>query len=173
MTRFLAVVALLALAGCGTSGTARRAAVAISVSEQDRTWLAAVHRADLADVRLGRLAERKGGTAAVRHAGDMLAAEHAEFDTKVTRVADALGVDLPGTEGARYRAVADRLEKESGGRFDADFVATLAADHESLIAATEEEIRAGSAPTVKDLARTALPDLRRHLSMLRKANPVG
>jgi putative membrane protein len=168
MTRFLAVVALLALAGCGTSGTARRAAVAISVSEQDRTWLAAVHRADLADVRLGRLAERKGGTAAVRHAGDMLAAEHAEFDTKVTRVADALG-----TEGARYRAVADRLEKESGGRFDADFVATLAADHESLIAATEEEIRAGSAPTVKDLARTALPDLRRHLSMLRKANPVG
>jgi predicted outer membrane protein len=174
-----AAVALLAaaLGACGIGETGRQAAVAVSssahVSAADRAWLAAMHQADLADVQLGRLAERKGATAAVRHAGSMLAADHTTFDQKVTGVASGLGVELPKTEKPEQLALAQRLQKESGSRFDHAFVTAMVAEHKKAIAAAGEEIRTGSSPAVTGLAHAALPALREHLSMLRKASPVG
>jgi hypothetical protein len=46
-------------------------------------------------------------------------------------------------------------------------------EHKKAIAAAGEEIRSGSSPDVTALAHAALPALREHLSMLRKASPVG
>jgi putative membrane protein len=178
MTRFLTVVLLLAaLAGCG--GTIRRTAVAAGggatdvASERDRAWLGDVHQASLMDVQAGRLAAQRGGSAAVRHAGTMLATGHRDLDKKVTHVANSLGIELPGTESTRQLALVRRLAKQSGGTFDAGFVAAMTESHEQLIADTEAEIHSGSAPAVRSLARAALPDLHEHLIMLRKASPVG
>jgi putative membrane protein len=178
MKRFLTIaLVLVALAGCG--GTIRRTAVAAPggatdvASERDRAWLGAVHQASLMDVQAGRLAAQRGGSAAVRHAGSMLAAGHHELDKKVTHVANSLGIELPATESAEQLALVRRLAKKSGGTFDAEFVSAMTESHEQLIADTEAEIRSGSAPAVRSLARAALPDLREHLAMLRKASPVG
>jgi putative membrane protein len=170
---------LTALGACGAGGGGRQVAVTVPVSSGapvssgDRAWLAAIHQADLADVQHGRLAERKGATAAVRHAGSMLAADHTAFDQKVTGVAGGLGVELPRTERPEQLVLAQRLQKESGSRFDHDFVAAMVEEHKKAIAAAGEEVRYGSSPDVTALARTALPALREHLSMLRKASPVG
>lgn len=179
MRRLLAVPLLTVLGACGTGGSGRQAAVTApvstgaAVSAADEAWLAAIHQADLADVQYGRLAERKGATSAVRQAGSMLAAGHAALDQKVTNVADTVGVDLPRTERAGQLVLAQRLQKESGSRFDRAFVTTMVQEHEQAIATTEDEVRGGSSPEVTALARTALPDLREHLSMLRRASPVG
>lgn len=174
-----AAVALLAtvLGACGIGGTGRQAAVTVAssahVSAADRAWLGAMHQANLSDVQLGRLAERKGATAAVRHAGSMLAADHTAFDQKVTGVASGVGVELPRTERPEQLVLAQRLQKESAGKFDHAFVTAMVAEHKKAIAATGEEIRTGSSPAVTGLAHAALPELRHHLSMLRKASPVG
>jgi putative membrane protein len=143
------------------------------VSAGDRAWLVSFHQDDLADVQLGKLAERKGSSAAVRHAGSMLAADHGAFDQKVTRVAEDLNVDLPENKRPEQAALTQRLNKETGTRFDRDFVAAMVEDHEKAIARTEEQVRGGSSPQVTALARTALQALRKHLDMLRKASPVG
>ena len=179
--RFFAAVALLltALGACGVPGGGRQMAVTAPVfsgapvSSGDRAWLAATHQADLADVQYGRLAERKGATAAVRHAGSTLATDHTAFDQKVTAVAGGLGIELPKSERPEQLALAQRLQKESGSRFDRVFVDAMVEEHEEAVAAAGEEIRSGSSPDVTALARAALPALREHLSMLRKANPVG
>jgi putative membrane protein len=170
---------MLALTACGTEAGGREAAVtapvssSASVSARDRAWLASIHQSNLADVQYGKLAERKGATAAVRRAGGMLAADHGEFDKKVVRVADGLGIRLPTSQRAGQLAVAQRLQKESGSRFDRDFVATMTEEHRKDITAAEAQVREGSSPEVTALARAALPALRGHLDMLRKANPVG
>lgn len=171
----ICLAAVLVLAGCGTAATSRQAAVTApaSASDADRTWLTGMHRANLADVDYGRLAERLGATSAVRHAGSMLVADHTELDRKVTRVARDLGVDLPSSARPAQLDVARRLAKETGGRFDRDFVTSLTEGHQKAIDDTEREVRHGSAPAVVALARAALPGLREHLSMLRQASPVG
>ena len=170
---------LIALGACSVGGGGRQAAVTAPagtggpVSTADEAWLTMIHQADLADVQYGRLAERKGATSAVRHAGSMLATGHAALDKKVIHVAGTVGVALPATERADQLALAQRLQKEPGSGFDRAFVTAMAADHEKAIAATESETKNGSSPEVTALARAALPDLREHLAMLRRANPVG
>lgn len=144
-----------------------------SVSAADRAWLAATHQSDRAEVQYGRLAERKGTIAAVRHAGSVLETEHDAFDAKVLHVAGGLGIELPAAERSAQIAVGRRLENESGSRFDRDFTETMADEHRRAITAAEEETREGGSPDVVALARTALPLLRGHLEMLRRANPVG
>lgn len=181
MTRhpFSFVVVALGLAACGAGTNGREAAVTApvsstaSVSAGDRAWLAATHESDQAEIEYGRLAERKGATAAVRNAGSMLAADHGAFDAKVVRVADGLGIELPSARRSRQAAVAQRLEKMSGSRFDREFTATVTEEHRKAIAAAEGEVRHGGSPDVIALARAALPDLRRHLDMVRKAGPVA
>jgi putative membrane protein len=170
----LAAGGLLALASCGTD-TARRDAGATvpGVSAADRAWLAETHRAGLANVQYGRLAQRKGATAAVREAGGALAADHDRLDRKVASLAGRLHVGLPESAGTVRLAAARRLDGESGSRFDRDFTTTLAGEHREAIAHAEQEVRRGSSPEVIALARAALPELRRHLAMLRRADPVG
>jgi putative membrane protein len=180
MRSLLAVpLLLLALGACGVGGSGRPAAVTApvstgaSVSTADQAWLTMIHQADLADVQYGRLAARKGATSAVRHAGAMLATGHAALDAKVTHVAGILGIDLPATERADQLALAQRLQKESGSRFDRAFVTAMVQEHDKAVAATEREIGSGSSPEVTALAHSALPDLREHLAMLHRANPIG
>ncbi len=166
----LAVLTFL-LTACGTGRPV--AMTASTVSPGDRAWLAAIRQSGHADIQYGRLAERKGATAAVRQAGSMLAADHGALDRKVTRVAEDLGVDLPETERQDQFTLAQRLAREPGGRFDRDFVAAEVAQHEKAVADAEEEARTGSAPEVTALAREALAMLRGHLGVLRRASPVG
>jgi putative membrane protein len=99
--------------------------------------------------------------------------DHGALDTDVTQVADALGVELPRTAGREHIADVKRLENESGGQFDHDFVSTMIAGHKKVIADTEAEVREGSSPKVTELARAALPTLRKHLNMLQKAAPTS
>ena len=173
------VAVAFVLSACGTEGTGRQVAVTAPVSSNapasggDRAWLVEIHQSALADVQYGRLAERRGATSAVRRAGTALAAEHAAFDTMVVRVADHLSIELPVSERAVRFTGALRLEKESGSRFDRDFVAAMTDEHRRAIDGAERQVRHGTSPEVMALARTALPVLRGHLDMLRKASPVG
>lgn len=186
---------MVAAAGCGGSGTGGTkhggadgrpagASSPVSVSPsatapsqrpsaQDRAWLRFIHQVNLAEVTAGELAEKKGGTAAVRSAGKTLATDHEALDAKVTKVAGGLGVTLPKTAPPDEEALAKKLEKESGSRFDQDFLSNMITGHRQAIAKTQTEIAQGSAPRVKDLAQMALPDLKKHLSVLRNAQRSG
>jgi putative membrane protein len=166
---------ILALTACGTGSAGRDVAATAppGASAGDRAWLAETHRAGLANIQCGRLAERKGATTAVREAGGMLAADHDRLDQKVVRLAGRLHVDLPASAGSERLAVVRRLDRESGSRFDRDLTTTLAEEHHEAIVHAEEEVRRGRSPEVVALARASLPDLRRHLDMLRRASPVG
>ena len=182
-----------AAAGCGGTGTSShggaidRSAAMSSVasmspatpapaqrpSAQDRGWLAFAHQVNLAEVAAGELAQKKGGTAAVRSAGKMLVTDHQRLDAKVTALARKLDVTLPKTVSPDDKALARKLESESGKKFDRDFLAAMITGHRHAIAKTKAEIAQGSSPEVKSLARSALPDLTKHLTTMRKIRHSG
>ncbi|MFL6056355.1 MAG: DUF4142 domain-containing protein [Actinoallomurus sp.] len=143
------------------------------VSAQDRSWLTEIHQVNLAEVEVGNLAEKKGATSTVRSAGRRLAHDHSHLDDKTTSVARQVGVSLPGAVAPADAKVADRLKTESGKTFDQDFLAAMVSGHEKAIADTKTQISQGSSPQVVALAKEALPHLREHLAMLRKAQSSG
>ncbi|MCO5968589.1 DUF4142 domain-containing protein [Actinoallomurus soli] len=183
----LSAAAVLAAAGaaCGAGG-AQPSGVTASptvsptaspapgrLSEQDRTWLADIHQANLAEVEAGGLAQKKGATKAVRDAGRKLATDHTHLDRKVVATARRLGVSLPSTPAPADTNAADRMRNESGKTFDQDFLSTMISGHEGAIAKTKKQISQGSSPEVVALAKQTLPHLQDHLAMLRKAQSSG
>jgi putative membrane protein len=169
-----ATLALTGAAACAAGHAAHTATTGTpSPSGGDRAWLAAAHQANLAEVEVGELAKKKGGSAAVRAAGAMLVTDHIASDAQVTRVAKSLKLSLPSAAAPADAAAASRLGDEAGAQFDGDFVATMTAGHQKLITATQTEIGQAATPQVRSLAQATLPVLRRHLTMLRQAASAG
>jgi predicted outer membrane protein len=169
-----AALTLMGAVAC-SSGTAAHTAAAGSPSADggDQAWLAAVHQANLAEIRAGELARSKGGTAAVRNAGAMLVTDHVASDNQVTRVAKSLKLTLPKSVAPADAEAASRLGNETGAAFDHDFVSTMMTGHQKLIAKTQSELSKGTVPQIRQLAQTTLPVLQKHLATLRQAVPAG
>ena len=170
----LATLALTGAAACAAGSATHTATTGTpSMNGGDRAWLAAAHQANLAEIQVGELAKKKGGSAAVRAAGAMLVTDHVASDTQVTRVAKSLRLTLPSSAAPADAAAASRLGDEAGAQFDHDFVSTMMTGHRKLIGETQTEISRGSTPQIKSLAQSTLPVLRKHLTMLQKAAPAG
>jgi predicted outer membrane protein len=170
----LVTLALTGAAACAAGSATHTASTGtLSTTGGDRAWLAAVHQANLAEVQVGELAKKKGGTAAIRAAGAILVTDHVASDTQVTRVAKSLKLTLPSSAAPADAAAASRLGDEAGAQFDHDFVSTMMTGHQKLIAETQTEISQGSTPQIKNLAQSTLPVLRKHLAVLQKAAPAG
>lgn len=173
LTMLLAAAAVVALSGCGDNATTNTAGLAprtdAQPSEQDRTWMAAIHQGNLTEIEAGRLAEKKGAADQVKSIGRMLVDDHTQLDQKVTQTATQLGVKLPTAPTADQSAQIKRLQDAKGKDFDKDFLTGMTKAHKDAIAATKKEISDGSSPAVVSLAKTAEPALQEHLKALKKA----
>lgn len=138
------------------------------VSPQDRSWLIAAHQSNLAEISSGNLAVEKGHTDAVRTAGRMLNRDHSELDSRLRPVAQELGVKLPAKPNAEQQQEAEEFKSLSGTQFDQTWTQKEADGHVKAIEMTEREIQTGSVPQVKQLAQSALPVLKKHLSTLQQ-----
>ncbi|SEG97166.1 putative membrane protein [Nonomuraea solani] len=169
----LAAVALAVLPGCGADVPQDAAALAPKTdaqpSEQDKTWMRAIHQGNLAEVQAGRLAKHKGVGQQVEAVGEMLVKDHTKLDAALTQAATRLGVQLPTSPSAGQRQDLLRMEDATGEDFDQDFLSSMIKAHKAALAATKTEISKGSSPAVVALAKTAAPSLQEHLSALRRA----
>lgn len=138
------------------------------VSSQDRSWLIAAHQNNLAEMQSGDLAAKSGHTNAVRNVGRTLATDHEALDAKLTPVARQLGVKLPDHPNAKQRDQMKHFESLSGMKFDKGWVHAETGGHVKAIERTEHEIDDGSNSEIKKLAKSALPVLKKHLTMLRQ-----
>ena len=127
----------------------------------------------MAEMDAGELAESKGGSKAIRSAGAMLYRDHETLDTTMIAAANALHLVLPTHQTLQQVLTGDRLSNEEGHLFDHDFTASMMSAHQSMIAATRDEIAHGSSPAVVSLARQALPVLGRHLKLMEDAAASG
>lgn len=138
-------------------------------SSQDDSWLVAAHQTNLAEIQSGKLAAQSGHADAIRNAGRMLAKDHAMLDARLRPVAKQLGVKLPSQPNLAQRNQMKSWRGLTGVTFDRTWAHDEADDHVLAIEVTEREIQHGSLPQVKQLAKAALPILKKHLRALHAA----
>ena len=143
-----------------------------SVSAQDRSFLAGAHQSNLTEIAAGRLAQRNGETGVVRSIGALLVTDHQNLDTALKATAVKLAVALPSQPAPHQRAQSDRLAALSGPAFDRAWVNAMIQGHRAALAAGEEELRSGTAPAAKQVARSSAPVIQRHLDELLRAQPT-
>lgn len=118
---------------------------------------------NLAEIQVGRLAERKGATEGVRHFGTVLVQDHSAGNNQAMTAASSMGVTAPPAPSAKEQAEYQHLASLSGSEFDRAFIEAMVKDHEKDIALYRKEAK--SSGPAASYARQSLPVLHRHLRL--------
>ena len=165
-----ALGAALALAACGIA-SAQEVAIATR-GTPDAQFLMDAVRGDLAEVKLGELAQQKGQSEGVREFGEMLAEDHAKAGKKTADLAKELDVTTPTQPTAQQTQQHDALARLSGAEFDRQFAAAMVKGHQEDVAKYEAQAELGDSK-VADLAEELLPTLKQHLAMAQRLQSGG
>ena len=131
----------------------------------DSKFLSEVLNIDLAEIRMGQLAEQRGSTEGVRNYGAKLQADHTRALEKTTALAKPLGVPIPSEPGAEALEHYAALEKLSGPAFDSAFVGHMIMGHEKAIESFTAQTHANPNKAIMSFATERLPTLREHLAI--------
>ncbi len=106
-----------------------------------------------AEVELGKLAQQKAQSPAVKEFGAMMVKDHSMANEKLKAVASKKGVELPKKPGIGQMATKAKLEVLSGETFDKSYVKGMIEDHEEDIEEFEKEAKDGRDADARALRR--------------------
>ena len=163
-TRVLSITTALLLAGTAIVSSAADKVQSTAPSAQTQEFLREAVHGNLAEVKLGQLAQKKGQTDGVRSMGAMLEKHHSKANIEATQVAQQLKVAPPREPSAEQKATYDRLAKLSGAEFDKEFIKEAVNAHQKTIKKYEEAQAQVDNPAAA-YAKETLPVVRSHLKM--------
>jgi putative membrane protein len=114
-----------------------------------------------AEIEVGKLAQQKGQSDAVKQYGAMLVKDHSEANTKAQQVARQLNVEPPTGTSLGQKATYAKLKVLSGASFDKSFANSMVSDHQSDIKDYQEQTK--KADPAGNFAKEILPTLQKHL----------
>jgi putative membrane protein len=170
----LCLFAGLVLASCGNnrSDSVEQAkeqnADAATVSESDMKFAVEAASGGMMEVQLGRLALEQASAQAVKDFAQTMIDDHSKANAELQDVARRQSIELPATPGADHQNKIDQLAKKKGRDFDRAYVDLMVSDHESDVAAFDNQSRNGSDPSLREWAAEKLPVLRHHLDMAKE-----
>ncbi len=157
------LAALCAAAALSTYGAAAAQEVALAQDSPESKFLTDAVRGDLAEVKLGELAQQKGQSEGVKAFGEMLVEDHSKALKQTAELAKDLDVIPPALPTAEQTEKHDALARLSGAEFDRQFAAEMVKGHEEEIAKYRRQAESGDSK-VAELAEELLPTLEEHLA---------
>jgi putative membrane protein len=157
----LLVVPALAQNSGSDAGSGKTSAQnARGISASDALFMKKAAEGNKAEVELGRMAEQKASSDAVKSFGKRMMKDHQRASEQLESVAGKLGVTLPNKVNAKDQATKDRLEKLSGKQFDEAYMRDMVKDHTKDVAEFQKASSTLSNPDVRNFAEQTLPTLQ-------------
>jgi len=158
------LAALCGMFALSAFGVASAQEVALATDSPDAKFLTDAARGDVAEIKLGQLAQQKGESEGIREFGKMLEEDHSKAGKKTSELAKDLNVVPPAQPSAEQMAKYAELERLSGAEFDHAFAAEMVKGHRDEIAKYEKQAQSGNSKVAK-LAQDTLPTLKHHLEV--------
>jgi putative membrane protein len=119
-----------------------------------------------AEINVGKLAQEKGKSDAVKTFGKMLVTDHTAANEKAIAAAKEIGVTPPSGSSVMEKGTYLKLKVLSGDTFDKSFANSMVSDHKADI----EEFQKASSKTdaAGQFAKATLPTLQKHLQQAQK-----
>jgi putative membrane protein len=144
-----------------------------AVSAKDKageTFLKKAIEDNYAEVSMGDLAQKNGGSDGVKSFGKMLSTDHAAANQKAIDAAKSIGMTSPPAgPNAKQKADYDKMSKMSGANFDKSFAAHMVADHQKDIAEFKKQSKTKDA--AGEYASAQLDTLQKHLDAAKSLKP--
>jgi len=159
-----------------TPGVNPNASDTTSVVERiaaDKDFLREAAQGSAAEVALGRMAQEKGSSDAVKEFGKRMVDDHSKAGEELRLVAQMAKLDVRSDMPKKAKKAQDKLSKLSGADFDRACAKMMVSDYKEDIKAFEREAHSGAVPAVKDFAAKTLPTLQEHLKLAQQLETSG
>ena len=154
----------LFLCAAAAAAVSLGAAPALAQPVDDNTFIRKAVAIDTAEIEMGHMLVRKGGSAKVTHYGAVLVQDHSTSRRQAEAVAQAMNVTAPQTAPPDVAQQMSQLQGLSGAAFDRQAKQDAVQDHQQAIAMFEQEAKDGHGRAAEH-ARQTLPVLKKHLRM--------
>jgi len=148
-------------AGQGAPAAASKAAAPAA----DKSFAQKAAVGGMAEVELGKLAEQKAASDAVKQFGSRMVADHSKANEELKQIAGEKGLTLPAELDAKNKSELAKMQKLSGAQFDRAYMDDMLADHKNDVADFRKEASSGHDSDLKSYAAKTLPTLEEHLQM--------
>jgi putative membrane protein len=153
---------ILAISIVGALALSASAAFAQGKPDKDsQKFIKTAIEGNIAEVNVGKLAQEKGKSQAVKDFGKMLETDHGKANDNAKTAASQIGVEPPSGSSVMEKATYLKLKVLSGNTFDQSFASSMVSDHKSDIKAYQKE--ASKSDPAGEYAKKTLPDLKKHL----------
>lgn len=134
------------------------------LSSGDEKALKDMAQANINEVAAAKIALSKAKSSEVKAFAQKMVDDHGAALTKVQTVAKQKDVTLPTEPDAQHKAMADKLEKESGEAFDKMYMENAGTkDHRMVLSKLQSDAKNIKDPDVKALADAHTPVVEQHL----------
>jgi putative membrane protein len=139
----------------------------------DSSFMQMVGSVGLLQVKLGKVVEEKGSSAAVLEFGRRMVADYSKANEELAAAAKQAAFPAPVLLREHQR-VADRFARMGRGSFDKNYMAEMVKRHSEAVRLFQQESEAGRVQSLKQLASSMLPQLQQHLTLATQtAGSVG
>ncbi|MDK4746151.1 DUF4142 domain-containing protein [Leclercia adecarboxylata] len=134
------------------------------LSSGDEKALKDMAQANINEIAAAKIALNKAESSEVKAFAQKMVDDHGDALTKVQTVAKQKDVTLPTEPDAQHKAMADKLEKESGAAFDKMYMENAGTkDHKMVLSKLQSDAKNIKDPDVKALADAHTPVVEQHL----------
>lgn len=122
---------------------------------------------DIAEIKLGKLAQDKGSNPTVKDFGTRIVRDHTKNLDQLKAVAAKQNIQLPTEPNQTQMITYDKLSNLNSTQFDKMYARDMVKDHVKAVREFREEARGASNPGIKQYAQNSVPALETHLRMAR------
>lgn len=138
----------------------------MAVPAADKNFAMMVAQTDIAELKVSNMALQKSNNDEVKKLAQKLIDDHTKTTDSMKEIASKKGLTLPTEPDAKHKALATKLEGESGDQFDKDYLAANSMDHHKVVQAFQKEANNGKDPDIKSFASQYLPAIQEHTKMI-------
>ena len=161
MGLLIAVPAIAAAQTPARQDTAKESKAA-KLPRAEEKFLKGAAEDNLAEVKLGQLAEQRAASDSVKQFGKRMATDHQKAFDELKQLASQKGVQVPTDLDRSHQRLYDRLSKMNGADFDRAYMKEMVKDHDRDVKAFRREADSGKDGEVKSWAGKTLPTLQEH-----------
>jgi len=166
MSAFAALAFGTAVANAQTPDAAAASSTStLQLSAVDDNFIAQANLGAPFQIASGRLAEKKGTTAAIRDYAHLMVVSHIPVVNALNAILQRKNIAAPPNAllHSAYNAMVALLEVDRGIGFDRDYVEGQVEYQKGNAALFQYEIQHGADPDLKEFARQTLPKIEDHL----------
>jgi putative membrane protein len=159
----LSLNAMVSLTPAAAQTAAQHTALA-----SDSNFIQTAASLGLLQVKLGKLAQRKGSSDGVRDFGKRMVADYSKVNEQLAAGARQAAYPLPVLL-RQHQQIFDRFNSMSGSSFDTHYMAEMVSQHDEAARLFEAEAKGGRVQSLKQLAASLLPDVQQLQSLAMQA----